>query len=303
MPLDSVASLPYPVWLDFPRRNSKTWSIPITTCSRCALRRNPPVMAAAALVDSSVFIDKSGKYHAEPFRHSLCRRQTRDPGRRQFPRPRLPLRRRRSLLRRFRSGMPHQHRRRSRTHRLRRHVGPRHSWPCPARRHRSGPASRHPRNLVRDSESARGRDGRDHHPPRPLGRKGSHGQQRHRSHDELHPPRPGLHRSGSHRQIRRLLPRPRRFASRQSGIRRPHSRPTRQRGCPRSPRSPDDNGAVQRRRGPARGLPVPKVRRSPPSFWSRSRQTPASTCPSLVFSKKFEPSATRRAACSYSTRS
>ena len=87
----------------------------------------------------------------------------------------------------------------------------------------------------------------------PSVREGAHGQQRHRGHHELHPPRARFHQARPHREVRRLLSRPRRFAARHRRQRRAHARQAGQRRRSRKLRGTDDRAALQRCRR-ARGM-------------------------------------------------
>ena len=78
------------------------------------------------------------------------------------------------------------------------------------------------------------------------------------------------HRPRRHRQVRRLLPRPRRQPARQGGLGRRHLRRARQPGRAGGAGGADPHGAVQRpRRGatPARGAAGARSRRSSSSRW------------------------------------
>ena len=81
-----------------------------------------------------------------------------------------------------------------------------------------------------------------------LHRKNALRQLRHRGDHVRHPARPRLHRAQVHRQVRRLLPRPRRWPARQSRLRRRHLRHSRLRGRAGRSRPLHPRAALQRRR-------------------------------------------------------
>ena len=105
-------------------------------------------------------------------------------------------------------------RRRQALHRLRRLLGPDDRRPQPSARARSGASARSRDGLSFGTPCpAEVDDGRDDRAARAVDRDGAHGQLRHRGDDVGDPPRARRHRPHAHRQVRRLLPRPRAMRS------------------------------------------------------------------------------------------
>ena len=92
-----------------------------------------------------------------------------------------------------------------------------------------------------------------------------------------------LHRPRRHREVRGLLPRPRRLPARQGGQRRGDVRRPRLGGRPRGHRGEHGHAPVQRRGRAARALRGARRRRSPRSSSSRSSATWASCRPAPGF--------------------
>ena len=90
------------------------------------------------------------------------------------------------------------------------------------------------RHQFRRAHRAGGRTGRGHPRCRAVHRDGAAGEFRHRSHHVRHPPGARLHRARPHREIRRLLPRPRGFAAGEGRLRRGHAGHCRHAGVPKS---------------------------------------------------------------------
>ena len=126
-------------------------------------------------------------------------------------------------------GQPHLGRGRARDDRLRRDLGAGDPRPCSGCGHRGGAHRCQGRTELWHSEPARSRTGADDLRVGAVGRKGSAGEQRDRGHDERHAARPRIHRARSHRQVRRMLSRARRFTARRGGSRRADTRAARQR--------------------------------------------------------------------------
>ena len=83
-----------------------------------------------------------------------------------------------------------------------------------------------------------------------LHRDGAHGELRHRSHHERHPPGPRLYRTRQDRQVRGLLSRPCRFPAGQGRLRRAHTgRAELPRGARKRCRAHTDPGLQRSRRG------------------------------------------------------
>mgnify|MGYP003694254353 CR=1 FL=1 len=118
---------------------------------------------------------------------------------------------------------------------LRRVVGtddPRARPPC-GRRGRAGGSRA--RAVVRHADPGRGGAGGRIDQSGEPGRAGALGQLGNRGHDERHPARARRHRAKPSREVRRVLPRPRRCAARRGWIRRCDLRPAGYPGCHRRP--------------------------------------------------------------------
>ena len=83
------------------------------------------------------------------------------------------------------------------------------------------------RHVVRHADRGRGRARRGDRGPGRAGRAGAAGLQRHRGDDVGDPAGPRLHRPRQGREVRRLLPRPRRLAARRGRVGRRDPRPAR----------------------------------------------------------------------------
>ena len=138
-------------------------------------------------------------------------------------------RRRHAALHRPRRGRLHGRRRRPALHRLHRFVGADDPRPPPPGR-RSRGASRGRRGpVVRRADRARGRAGRGDPASRAEHGAGAPRELRHRSGDERTSPGARRDRAQRHRQVRRLLPRPRRRVAGEGGLGPRHLRPPDQR--------------------------------------------------------------------------
>ncbi len=104
-------------------------------------------------------------------------------------------------------------RRRQALHRLCRLVGPGHRRPRPPGGGQGRPGSGRERPFLRRADRGRNRNRRGNLPPGAVDRAGAPGVVRHRSDHERPAPGARRHRPRHDRQIRRLLPRPRRFAA------------------------------------------------------------------------------------------
>ena len=150
--------------------------------------------------------------------------------------------------------------------------------------------------------AARGRARPPHLRGRPVGRARAHGQLGHRGHHERPAGGARLHRARQGRQVRGLLPRPRRSVPGGRRQRRAHP------GAARQPRGHQGHHGrhhprrVQRRRGAAPRSSPRAAARSPASSSSRWPATWASCRRSPAFSRRRAGCAPTPARCSSSTR-
>ena len=115
----------------------------------------------------------------------------------------------------------------------------------PPRRRRGRAAGRGGRTVLRRPYARRDRAGRRDHRPGRRRRAAAAGQFGHRGHHERDPAGPRLHRPRQDHQVRRLLPRPQRCASRRRRLRRRDARPAILARCHRRRRRRHDRVAVQ----------------------------------------------------------
>ena len=169
-----------------------------------------------------------------------------DARRRQLTGPCVQLGGRRTILRPARGRRVADRRRRQSVCRLCRILGSDDRRPQPPGRARRGGAHRARWPELRRAQSARSRDGRNHRAPGAERGDGAHGQLGHRGHAVGDPPGARRHGPVADRQVRRLLPRPRRLvpgqgrqrcahlwradvSRRAQGAGRPHAHPALQR--------------------------------------------------------------------------
>ena len=109
-------------------------------------------------------------------------------------------------------------------------------------------------SLLRRPHRARDHHGRQGLRAGPEHGHGAHGQLRHRGHHERPAPGARLHRPRQDREVRGLLPRPRRLAAGQGRLRRPDPRRAQLPRRPRGPGRTDHHPALQRPRAGPRDL-------------------------------------------------
>ena len=141
-----------------------------------------------------------------------------DARRREFAGTRIQVGRRRTFLHRPRGRRVSVGRRGQSIHRLCRLLGADDRRPQSSRSSRGGRARRQGRSVLRHALRGGSDDGRDDHAADPVDGHGPHGQFGHRGHDVGHPAGPRRHRPQPDREIRGLLPRPRRQLPGQGGL-------------------------------------------------------------------------------------
>ena len=170
-------------------------------------------------------------------------RASADARRRQFAGARVQVGRRRTVLRAARGRRVPVRRRRQPLHRLRRLLGADDRRPQPSGGARCRAAHRARRPELRHAESAGSDDGRNHRATGAGLRNGAHGQLRHRGDAVGDPPRARRDRARAHRQVRGLLPRPRRLVPGQGRQRRADLRRADLAGRAEGARRPDADAA------------------------------------------------------------
>jgi len=185
---------------------------------------------------------------ARPLPRPFRPRPGADPRRGQLAGARVQVGGRRAVLRPARRWGVSVRRGRQPLHRLRGLVGADDRRPQPSARARSGGQGNRRRAVLRRALPGRGHHGRNHHRPGAVLPDGAHGQLRHRGHPLGDPPGARGHRAPAHRQVRRLLPRPRRFVPGQGRQR--HADPGRAdlAGRARGPERADRHPELQRLR-------------------------------------------------------
>ena len=148
----------------------------------------------------------------------------RDSGRSEFAGAGVSLGGGHAALHPARAGRVSVGRERHALHRLRRRLGAGDRRARAPEDRGSGAAGGRRRTLLRRPHGAGSGDGRAAHGAAAVARAGAAGELGHRGHDERHSPGARLHGARLHRQVRGVLPRSRRRAARQGGLRRPHVR-------------------------------------------------------------------------------
>ena len=182
--------------------------------------------------------------------------------RRRQPRPRVRGGRRQAAVHRPRTGRAAVRRGRPELHRLRDVVGPADSRACAAGAHGGADPRRPARHELRRPDRARGGARGPGPPPGAFDRTGPLRQLGHRGDDERGAAGTGRDGEGPHRQVRGLLPRPRRRVPGPGRLGRDHAR------GPDQPRRPQGHGGGH----PDRPLQRPRLRREAPPRPPRARR-------------------------------